>query len=243
VANVQIKHRYTDAVLFECEVPDEVEIGLRTRHALEKATAARADLRDANLSGADLSGAYLRDADLSGADLSGAYLRDAYLRDANLSGAYLRDADLSGAYLRDANLSGADLSGADLRDANLSGANLSGANLSGAYLSGAYLRDANLSGAYLSGAKVKNLALVGERPFMSIGPIGSCMRTVFAWLTEDGLRIEAGCFFGTRDEFVEQLGDTHGENEHAQEYTAALVLFDKHAELWTPAVVEQKVSA
>ena len=153
MANVQIKHRYTDAVLFECEVPDEVEIGLRTRHALEKATAARADLRDANLSGADLSG------------------------------------------------------------------------------------------AYLSGAKVKNLALVGERPFMSIGPIGSCMRTVFAWLTEDGLRIEAGCFFGTRDEFVEQLGDTHGENEHAQEYTAALVLFDKHAELWTPAVVEQKVSA
>jgi hypothetical protein len=52
----------------------------------------RADLRDANLScaylsGANLSGADLRDANLSGADLSGA----------NLSGADLSRADLSGA--------------------------------------------------------------------------------------------------------------------------------------------------
>ena len=163
MAKVQIKHRYTDAVLFECDVPDDLDSGLHTRHALEKATAASA----------------------------------------NLSDAYLR------------------------------GANLSSANL----------RGANLSGANLSGAKVNGLALVGDRPLISIGPIGSCMRTVFAWITEDGLRIEAGCFFGTREEFVEQLDDTHGENEHAQEYTAALVLFDKHAELWTPAVVEQKEAA
>ena len=49
--------------------------------------------------------ANLRNADLYGADL----------RDANLRGANLRDADLSGARLR-----GADLYGADLRDANLS---------------------------------------------------------------------------------------------------------------------------
>ncbi len=65
------------------------------------------------------SRAYLSGADLSGADLSGAYLR----------GADLRDADLSGAYLRGADLSGADLSGADLRDADLSGADLRGADL------------------------------------------------------------------------------------------------------------------
>jgi hypothetical protein len=193
MAKVQIKHRYTDAVLFECDVPDDVESGLHMRHALEKASAASANL--------------------SGANLSGAYLSDAYL------------------------------SGANLRGANLSGANLSDAYLSGANLSDAYLSGANLSGANLSGAKVNGLALVGDRPLISIGPIGSCMRTVFAWLTEDGLRIEAGCFFGTREEFVEQLDDTHGENEHAQEYTAALVLFDKHAELWTPAVVEQKEAA
>ena len=83
--------------------------------------------RGANLRGADLSGANLR-----GADLSGAYLSGANLRGADLSGAYLSDADLSGANLR-----GADLRDADLSDAYLSGANLRGANLSGAYLSGA----------------------------------------------------------------------------------------------------------
>jgi hypothetical protein len=76
----------------------------------------------------------LRRADLSGADLSGADLRRA-----DLSGADLRRADLSGA-----DLSGADLRRADLSGADLSGADLSGADLSGAYLSGAYLRMADL---------------------------------------------------------------------------------------------------
>ena len=103
----QIKHRWTGAVLFECDVPDELESGLRTRHALE--AAAKAD--------ADLSGAYLRGANLSGADLRGAYLSDADLSGANLRGAYLSGADLSGAYLRGADLSGADLRGAYLRGA------------------------------------------------------------------------------------------------------------------------------
>ena len=51
-------------------------------------------------------------ANLRGADLSGANLRDANLHSADLSGANLRDADLSGANLRGANLSDANLSGA-----------------------------------------------------------------------------------------------------------------------------------
>jgi hypothetical protein len=78
----------------------------------------------------DFTGANLRIANLSGADLSGADLRVANLRGANLSGA-----DLSGADLRVANLRGADLSGADLRGANLSGADLRGANLRGSDMS------------------------------------------------------------------------------------------------------------
>jgi len=120
MSQVQIKHRFTGNVLFECEVPDDVSSGLRLRAALEKATAQRprVNLRGAYLRGADLSGAYLRGADLSGADLSGA----------DLSGADLSGADLSGAYLRGAYLRGADLSGADLRGAYLSGADLSGAD-------------------------------------------------------------------------------------------------------------------
>ena len=58
--------------------------------------------------------ANLRDADLQGADLPCA----------NLPYANLRGADLRGADLPFANLLGANLKGADLRDANLQGANL-----------------------------------------------------------------------------------------------------------------------
>ncbi|EIC3975337.1 pentapeptide repeat-containing protein [Salmonella enterica subsp. enterica serovar Bovismorbificans] len=57
-------------------------------------SGSRADLRDADLCGANLRGAYLRDADLCGANLRGANLCGAYLRDANLRGANLCDADL-----------------------------------------------------------------------------------------------------------------------------------------------------
>ena len=71
----------------------------------------------ANLSGADLRGAYLLRANLRGADLRGA----------NLWRANLRGADLCGADLCGANLWGAYLSGADLWRADLCGANLSGA--------------------------------------------------------------------------------------------------------------------
>ena len=84
----------------------------------------------ANLSEADLSGANLSRANLSGADLSGANLSRANLSGANLSRANLSWANLSGADLSGANLSRADLSGANLSRADLSRANLSGANLS-----------------------------------------------------------------------------------------------------------------
>lgn len=74
----------------------------------------RADLREANLRGADL-----REANLRRAKLCGANLRRAALRRADLCGASLNEADLRGADLRRANLSKAYLGGADLRGADL----------------------------------------------------------------------------------------------------------------------------
>ena len=65
---------------------------------------SRADLRNADLSNADLFGANLRNADLSNADLFGANLRGANLRGADLFGANLRDANLSNANLREASI-------------------------------------------------------------------------------------------------------------------------------------------
>ncbi len=147
----------------------------------------------------------------------GANLRDANLRDANL-----RDADLSGA-----NLSGANLSGANLRDADLSGADLSGANLSGANL-----RDADLSGANLR----DGVRLIGDRPVVQVGPIGSRSDWLVAYLTDGGIRIDAGCQRQiTRAEFETRLANTHGDNQHAREYRAALAYIDAHAAIWSDA--------
>ncbi len=115
--------------------------------------------------------------------------------------------------------------------ANLSRANLSGANLSYADLSGA-----NLSGADLPGVTIANgEKLVGARPIFQIGPIGSRCAYFTAYLTDKGLRFDAGCQRQiTRKVFENRLAEEHGENDHAKEYCAALALIDAHAEIWTP---------
>src|SRR5574337_1587496 len=183
---LQIKHRYTGAVLFECAA----ESGMTMRHVLERAVAS-----GANLSRSDLSGSNLSYSNLSGSDLRGSDLR------------------------------GSDLSGSDLRRSDLSYSNLSGSDLRGSDLRGSDLRGSNLSGK----------KLIGNRPFLSIGPIGSRSDYLQAFITDGGLMLRVGCFFGNRDEFESAVTETHGDNVHAVEYRAALTLIDKHAELWTPA--------
>jgi len=122
---IQIKNRFTAAVIFEGEYES-------LRLCVLEAVKARAYLADANLAGADLAradltDAYLARANLAGADLAGANLTDAYLARANLADANLAGANLAGAYL-----TGAYLTGADLARANLAGAYLAGADLTGA---------------------------------------------------------------------------------------------------------------
>ncbi|WP_257218443.1 pentapeptide repeat-containing protein, partial [Bordetella bronchiseptica] len=77
----EIKNRWTGAVLFTADVPEETESGMVARVALEQAVKA-----DAYLAGANLAGAYLAGAYLAGArNLAGAYLADANLAGANLA--------------------------------------------------------------------------------------------------------------------------------------------------------------
>ena len=149
-----IKHRHTNAVLYEADIPDDTPSGLQCRVALEKATTARA---------------------------------------------YLAGADLAGAYL------------------------------AGAYLAGAYLVGANLVGALVRGHK-----LIGTRPVFQIGPIGSRCAQFVSYITEAGVLLNAGCFWGTVDEFRAKLAATHGDNDHAKEYNAALLMMEAHAAIWTP---------
>ncbi len=158
---VEIKRRYTQAVLYAADIPDEIDSGLALRHALEKALSDSANLRGANLRGANLSGA------------------------------------------------------------NLSGANLRGANLSGAYLDGAYLD--------------------GARPIIQIGPIGSRSDYLVGYFTDKGVFVRTGFFFGTVVEFAAEVAKTHGENEFAREYLAAIEFLTLHASVYPATLVEEVV--
>jgi uncharacterized protein YjbI with pentapeptide repeats len=137
-----------------------------TNANLEGTDFQGANLKGADLAGADLSGATLQGDNLSSADLAGAELIGANLQGANLQDVNASNADLAGADLQGDNLSGATFAGADLEDANLSGANLSGVNFSGANMSdtnvrGSNLRDADLATASLAGAVMKGTNLTG----------------------------------------------------------------------------------
>jgi len=177
-----------------------------------------ADLRCANLRGANL-----HDADLRCANLRCANLRDADLRDAHLRCADLRDADLRCADLRGANLDGANLRGADLRGANLDGANLRGANLDGANLRCADLHDANLDGADLHGADLHGAK--GLDTFTVAAPEGAligwkkCRDGVLVKLSipADARRVNAIGSRKCRAEFadvLEVIGAARGQGIH-----------------------------
>ena len=242
---IEIKSRFSLEVLFSHECEDN-----SAAITLAAAINAKTNLRGADLYGANLYGANLGDANLYGANLYGANLRGANLYGANLYGANLRganlgDADLRGANLRGADLYGANLRGANLGDADLRGANLRGADLYGANLYGANLGDANLRGADLYGANLRgaNLGdagkLTGDRPYFAVGPIGSRQDVLAAFLTEKGVFLRAGCFFGTVEAFRDKIQEEHGDNVHTIEYRAALVLVEAHYAAWPATVVDR----
>ncbi|WP_405659690.1 pentapeptide repeat-containing protein [Streptomyces sp. RK9] len=119
-----------------------------------------------DLHGLHLAGAQLRQADLTGANLRGTTLTGAYLTRATLTKAVLAGATLTGAHLARATLTKAELPGANLTKANVSGATLTEAYLAGATLvqtnlSGATLFQTNLFGADLTKAKLIRATLIG----------------------------------------------------------------------------------
>jgi uncharacterized protein YjbI with pentapeptide repeats len=208
MSNIQIRLRFSDAVIFEAEIAAEHDgkpYGFRLGLAAKLACNA---------------GANLRGADLRGTDLSGVNLSGAYLSGANLSGVYLSGANLSGAHLSGAYLNGAYLSGANLRGADLSGANLRGADLSGADLSGTNLRDVNLSGANLSGAKI-------------ISVIARATRIdgyeFIAFRTDKGIIIRAGCRTMSPTEYRSHVAKEYPDGDKASETLAILDYIEARA--------------
>ncbi len=239
---IEIKHRHTGAVLYTSggeSLRDAVMQAARDRAYLGFADLRGSDLRGSDLRDADLSCSDVRDADLSGSDLRGSDLSFADLRDVDLSGAYLSGSDLSFADLSGSDLSGSDLRGSDLRDADLSCSDVRDADLRDADLNGSDLTFADLRGSDLRGAYLRGNRLVGERPLLVIGPIGSRDDYLSAWLADAGVMVTAGCFHGTLDEFRAAVEATHGNNEHGREYAAAIAMIEAHAAVWAePAVAE-----
>ena len=137
--------------------------------------------------------------------------------------ANLGRADLRGAYLGEAHLPRASLGGADLR----------GADLRGAYLGGADLGRASMGGADLGGAKISETeTLLKDRPFLQLGPIGSRGDVLIAWLTDKGVFVRAGCFYGSLDDFRAAVEKKHGDSDHGKEYQAAMFMIEAHAAIW-----------
>ena len=85
------------------------------------------------------------------------------------------------------------------------------------------MKDANLE---------DGIKLIGDRPILQIGPIGPRSAYLLAFFTNAGIRLWAGCFFETIEDFEDRLKTEYGDNKHAREYRAALELVRSHSELW-----------
>jgi hypothetical protein len=220
---VQIKSRFSDAVIFEAEIADEFE---RHSDSIKLGIAVKAAYKvGSDLSGSDLSGAGLSGADLSNAFMSNANLRSANLRDANLRNAFLRNAFLRNANLRDA----------FLRDADLRGADLSGADLSGAVLSGADLSSSNLIGVSLSNAVLSNVDLIGAKIIRLVARI---MRIndpyeFIAFETDNGLIIRAGCRTMSIADYRTHIEREYPDTDKAEETTAILDFIETRAAIFS----------
>jgi uncharacterized protein YjbI with pentapeptide repeats len=166
---INIKHRYTDEIIYTTEVDDTVLTPLGT--ALQRAVLERVCLAGANLSGAqlietdllradftsDFSHAAFTHADFTGADFTGDDLSGSDLWMANLSGADLKNVNLTNTNLVYVNFTGADLTNANLLDGELKNADLTNANLTNANFTGANLMGANLTNTNLMHANLTRI--------------------------------------------------------------------------------------
>ena len=119
------------------------------------------DLRNAIFDRADLSNASLKDAKLTGvrfafANLDGTSISGHDLTNSNLAGVNLSENDLTGTILKGANLSHTDLSGHNLSGNDLTGTVLIGADLSNTILDGIDLSEKDLTNAKLVGVDLSN---------------------------------------------------------------------------------------
>ena len=82
--------------------------------------------------------------------------------------------------------------------------------------------------AYVDG----NAQISKDNDVLCITPIGSRNGTTTFFKTKDNnICVTCGCFYGTIDEFLERVSETHGENKHAKAYKLACELARVQIEL------------
>jgi uncharacterized protein YjbI with pentapeptide repeats/uncharacterized RDD family membrane protein YckC len=130
-----------------------------SRVLMKRSDLSRATLNKANLSHARLVGANLSSTQLISSDLQKAILEDAIFTGADISDAKLMEADMYAAQLGRVSAIGTQLSYANLTNTNWQGADLSEAYLDHANLTNANFSAARLAGAVLRSANMKNANL------------------------------------------------------------------------------------
>lgn len=178
---------------------------------------------------AELNFAYLRCVNLSGADLAYSDFTGSDFTRTNLDRASLVSTTFNCADLRDVSFCGSDLRGANFCDADLRNANFKFADIGGADFRGAVVAENN-------GAR---MTLVGPRPILQIGPIGSRDDQMIVFLTDQGALIQTGCFLGFLSDFEQAVIQTHGktasgkEDRYCKEYLSAIELAKAHEKIWS----------
>ena len=82
-------------------------------------------------------------------------------------------------------------------------------------------------------AWVSDNALVFKtNDYMCFQSFGSQGRTTTVIKTKDGHIIKCGCWSGTLDRFINQIKETHGDNQHAREYLAICEVIKIRIESW-----------
>lgn len=172
--------------------------------SLENINLRNTHLVGANLNHANLAGADLTEANLTEADLCRACLRKAYLYETNLSRACLAEADLQEA----------DLRWACLWETGLQETNLRGADLRYVTFENTRLADAKLDGARVA----DNYTVKGDYGYITLGPLGRRNGYTIFFNCNEGIYVNCGCFVGPIDLFQKDVEETHGKNNHAQNY-------------------------
>lgn len=140
-------------------------------------------------------------ADLRNADIRGADITYQDLNRVNFGGSIITNCDFTGTDLRGCHFHGTDIIDCQLRSCDLRAAIFKGCLLKRSDLYASNIRLSDLSGCYLTGCS----------NILSYGPMPTSGRIIYAiWHgAETGWMVQAGCFWGNLDVLEKRVKETH----------------------------------